>query len=65
MSNTSKAIPMMTIIGGFALVIGQAVGNFLIGTVPDIQFDYTPLYVIGVVTSTSSGIAMIKQWKKQ
>ncbi len=65
MSNTSKAIPLGTIIGGFAMVIGQAVGNFLIGTVPDIQFDYTPLYIVGVVTSTSSGIGMVKRWKKQ
>jgi len=65
MSKTSKAIPLVTIIGGFGLVIGQAVGNFLIGTALDIQFDYTPLYIVGVVTSSSSGIAMIKKWKKQ
>lgn len=65
MSKTGKAIPLATIICGFGLVVGQAVGNFLIGTVPDIQFDYTPLYIVGVVTSSSSGIAMIKKWKKQ
>lgn len=65
MSNTSKAIPLGAMIGGSAMVIAQSVANFLIGTVPDIQFDYTPLYVVAAITTSSAGYGIVKRWKQK
>lgn len=64
MSKTSKAIPLGTVLGSFGLVLAQAIGNVLLGSADSIVFNYEPLYVAGLVTSTSAGIAITKKWKR-